>query len=245
MSSPVVSACAFSDQSLDEVSVTVDDTGMNQRVAGIGPGVHRRGTTAGSGPFFVGHSNPKIGSKLYGSAVALNPQECFRESLSLQSAGIAERAYHRGATFHLQEDGGNIFAANCRIDSLYAADKRLCLAKEKTNHIQNVNAHVREDKLIEFPQKWLIVEDWKTRAKINMRPERFSDHARIENLFHFAQWTLPTPVFMNEQRNVSFAANTDHFLCRLQVIGEWLLADHRNLDSWRRGQPCRDAFPDW
>ena len=37
---------AFSDQSLDEVSVTVDDTGMNQRVAGIGPGVHSAGDNA-------------------------------------------------------------------------------------------------------------------------------------------------------------------------------------------------------
>ena len=93
------------------------------------------------------------------------------------------------------------------IDSLNMRDEPVRLPEKKPNHIQNVNPHIRKNELLELAQKRLIIENGKTGTEVHARPERLPDDARVQRTLHFAKWTLPTPVFMNKQRNVRFAAD--------------------------------------
>ena len=42
-----------------------------------------------------------------------------------------------------------------------------------------------------------------------------------------AYGALPAPVFVNKKWHPGFAANRNHFLCRLKIRGQGFLANHR------------------
>ena len=115
--------------------------------------------------------------------LALDKDKCFGKTFALQAAGIAKCAGNGHPTFHLQKNRRHIFAANGLIDSLYATDEPLGLSKQKANDIENVNPHVGKNEFLELPEKGLILENGKTGAEINMRPERFANRPRIQDLF--------------------------------------------------------------
>src|SRR5688572_3771915 len=113
---------------------------MNQRVTRVGPGIEWRRTAARGRSLPGGDANPEVGAEFHGTSRAFDEYEHLRKAVVFDAARVAEVARHRRATLHLEEDGGDVFALDIRMNALRQTVEPGGLAEQESCDIQNMTA---------------------------------------------------------------------------------------------------------
>src|SRR5579859_4890652 len=101
------------------------------------------------------------------------------------------------------------------MDALRLAVQAFSFTKQETSYIKNMTAQVRQNKLIQFGQKRLILENRITGNHIYAGTEWLADPSLFQELRYPPDRGLPTPVFVNVQGHTSLVAGCNHRLCDL------------------------------